>query len=149
MNIRSGLYGMHQYSAANTTSQGRRSFSFGKYMSNTSNWTDIFDIAVISMPSQFNISMFWHSDSMRNTGNGENYVTTRTASACFNGYGWPNVNNGWDFTRGNGINQGGQWYGNFNHCFLRDYAWAGSPVYVTYHIDILCNDWDKININYP
>jgi hypothetical protein len=86
---------------------------------------------------------------MRNTGVGENYVTTRNAVAGFNGFSWTSWTNGWDFTRGNGINNAGNIVGNgFNTLNLRDYAWAGNPIYVTYHVDILSADWDKINVNY-
>lgn len=149
MNLRYGLYGLHQNSASNTTNIGKRSFSFGKYMSNTSDWTNLFSLNVYILPAQLDVAVFWHCDSMRDSGVGENYVTTRTGVASFNGYSWTQETNGWDFTRGNGINQAGQlWRNGFNALFIRDYAWAGSPVYVTYHVDILSTDWDKINVNY-
>ncbi len=149
MNLRNGLYGLHQNSNSNTTNNGVRSFSVGKYMSNTSDWTLILGFAVTVMPSQFNMGFYWHSDSMRESSNAENYTTVRTSVAGFNGYSWTQENNGWDFTRGNGINNAGQmWRNGFNTIFLRDYAWAGTPIYVTYHIDVLCANWDKINVNY-
>ena len=149
MNIRSGLYGMHQNSQSNTTNSARRSFSFGKYMTNTSDWTGLFSLNVITFPSQLDVAVFWQSNSMRNSGNAENYITVRTGVASFNGYGWTQETNGWDYTQGNGINQGGQlWRNGYNALFIRDYAWAGSPVYVTYHVDVISKDWDKINVNY-
>ena len=148
MNIRSGLYGLHQNSSSNSTNLGKRSFSFGKYMSDTSTNTNLLGLAVTSMPATFSITLFWHCDSMYSVPEA-NRVTTRTAVASFNGYGWSQWTNGWDFTRGNGINQAGEVAGNgFNTLYLRDYAWAGVPIWVTYHVDILSTDWDKMNVNY-
>ena len=148
MNARNYLYGLHENSAQNTTNIGIRSFSFGRLMTDTSNWTGLFSLNVISFTSQFNVGVYWHSNSMRSTGNGENYLTTRTGVASFYGYGWDNWVNGWDATTGNGISQGGQLWGSYNAIYIRDYAWAGTPVYVTYHVDIICHNWDKINVNY-
>lgn len=149
MNLRNGLYGLHQNSNSNTTNSGKRSFSVGKYMSNTSDWTLILGFAVTTMPSQFNMGFYWHCDSMRDSGNGENRTAVKTAVAGFNGYSWTQDANDWEFVRGNGINYSGQmWRNGFNTIYLRDYAWAGSPIYVTYHIDVLCSNWDKINVNY-
>lgn len=141
--------GLHSNSASNTNSIGWRSFSFGYYMSNTSDWTALIYFSVVSLPTQFSMSFFWFCDSQRNNDPTENMVVARSGRAHINGYAFDDWADNQYATTGNGINQGGAVWGNgYNSVFIRDWAWAGSPVYVTYHLDVLCNNWDKINVNY-
>ncbi len=149
MNLRYGLYGMHQNSKTNTTNAGLRSFSFGKYMSNTSDWTALLGFAVTSMPATFSMSVYWFCSSMRDSGNAESRTTVRSAVANFTGYGWSSWTTTDIMSRGNGINQAGDFRGNgYNTAYIYDWAYAGSPIYVTYHVDALCSNWDSINVNY-
>jgi hypothetical protein len=144
-----GNTGLHSNSASNTSAIGWRSFSFGYYMTNTSDWTGLIYFSVVSLPTQFSMAFYWYSTSQRNTGVQENWDAVRSARAHINGYAFDDWGNNQYSSNGNGISQGGDIWGNgFNSVFLRDWAWAGNPIYVTYHLDVLCNNWDKINVNY-
>jgi hypothetical protein len=141
--------GLHSNSASNTSAIGWRSFTFGYYMSNTSDWTNLIYFSVTSLPTQFSMAFYWFCDSQRNNTPTENYVSTRSGRAHINGYAFDDWGTNNYSTTGNGINNGGEVWGNgFNSVFIRDYAWAGTPCYVTYHLDVICNNWDKINVNF-
>lgn len=144
-----GNTGLHSNSASNTSAIGWRSFSFGYYMSNTSDWTGLIYFSVVSLPTQFSMGFFWFSVSQRNSGVAENWDVARSGRAHINGYAFEDWGTNGYTNAGNGISNGGEVWGNgYNSVFIRDYAWAGSPCYVTYHLDVFCNNWDKINVNY-
>jgi len=144
-----GNTGLHSNSASNTSAIGWRSFSFGYYMSNTGDWTGLMYFSVVSLPTQLSMGFFWFSVSQRNSGVGENWDVARSGRAHLNGYSFDDWSTSEYSNAGNGISQGGSIWGNgYNSVYIRDWAWAGSPCYVTYHLDVFCNRWDAINCNY-
>jgi len=141
--------GLHSNSASNTSAIGWRSFSFGYYMTNTGGWNDLMYFSVVSLPAQLSMGFFWFSVSQRNSGVQENWDAARSARAHHNGYSFEETGGNNYSEAGNGISQGGSIQGNgYNSVVMRDWPWAGTPCYVTYHLDVFSNRWDIINCNY-
>ena len=135
--------------AGGDSNKGWRNFSIGKNITNTSDWTSVFTLFVTTMPNFVSMAFHWTSVSRRSGINSESYSVKRTALGTFNGYGWISASDNNINNYGNGINQGGAIYINGNAIAIRDWAWAGTAVVVTYTVDVFCNRWDWITPTFP